>query len=54
MNRPYFSALPSDIQISLYEACDFCPPKNSFSDFTDFRLERYFYLRCDQPKSFIY
>lgn len=54
MNRPYFSALPSDIQISLYEACDFCSPKNSFSDFTDFRLERYFYLRCDQSKSFIY
>lgn len=54
MNRPYFSALPSDIQISLYEACDFCPPKNGFIDFTDFRLERYFYLRCDQSKSFIY
>lgn len=54
MNKPYFSALPPDIQILLYEAYDFCPPKNSFSDFTDFRLERYFYLRCDQPKSFIY
>lgn len=54
MDKLYLSALPPDIQISLYEACDFCSLKNSFSDFTDFRLERYFYLRCDQPKSFIY
>ncbi|KJG92728.1 hypothetical protein QU96_3561 [Acinetobacter baumannii] len=27
MNKPNLSALPPDIQISLYEACDFCPPK---------------------------
>lgn len=54
MDKLYLSTLPPDIQISLYEACDFCPPKSSFSDFTDFRLERYFYLRCDQSKSFIY
>ena len=53
MNQPNLSALLLTFK-SHYMKPVISAHRNMFQDFTDFRLERYFYLRCDQPKSFIY